>query len=202
MPPTRSWWPVSKPARPKGKGSVSQKMVVDGVQVSFTPKKVKNINMRVSKPDGQVAVSAPTWMDVASVESFIREKMPWIRRRQKAIAEAPSACGHKASPEELADWREKVSAATEELVSYWEPVMGVRAGVLAYRNMTSRWGSCNPKTGRVCINIQLANYPPVCLEYVVVHELCHLIERKHGPRFKELMTKYLPDWRQRRALLR
>jgi len=196
---------VREPVRSKGKaaeGSAPQKMVVDGIEASFTPKRIKNINIRVKKPDGQVVVSAPAWMDVASVESFIREKAPWIRRRQRAIAEAPSPFDRTASPEELADWREQVSAATERLIAHWEPAMGVRAGTLAYRNMTSRWGSCNPKTGRICINIQLANYPPACLEYVVVHELCHLIEKGHGQRFKALMTGYLPDWRQRRALLR
>ncbi|WP_270295883.1 M48 family metallopeptidase [Eggerthella sinensis] len=81
-------------------------------------------------------------------------------------------------------------------------IMGVKAGKLAYRNMTSRWGSCQPATGRICINVRLALYPPECLEYVVVHELCHLLERGHGPRFKALMDAFMPDWRTRRAKLR
>ena len=80
--------------------------------------------------------------------------------------------------------------------------MGVKAGKLAYRNMTSRWGSCQPATGRICINVRLALYPPECLEYVVVHELCHLLERGHGPRFHQLMDTFMPDWKQRRAKLR
>ena len=80
--------------------------------------------------------------------------------------------------------------------------MGVRAGKVAYRNMTSRWGSCQPSTGRICINVRLALYPPECLEYVVVHELCHLLERGHGPRFHELMDAFMPDWKTRRAKLR
>ena len=53
-----------------------------------------------------------------------------------------------------------------------------------------------------CINVRLALYPPECLEYVVVHELCHLRERGHGQRFKDLMDTYMPDWRERRAKLR
>ena len=51
----------------------------------------------------------------------------------------------------------------------------MKAQKLAYRNMKSRWGSCQPSTGRICINVRLALYPPECLEYVVVHELCHLL---------------------------
>ena len=93
-------------------------------------------------------------------------------------------------------------ACVPPLVAAWEPIMGVKAGRLAYRNMTSRWGSCQPATGRICINVRLALYPPECLEYVVVHELCHLRERGHGQRFKDLMDTYMPDWRERRAKLR
>ena len=63
-------------------------------------------------------------------------------------------------------------------------------------------GSCQPATGRICINVRLALYPPECLEYVVVHELCHLLEGGHGPRFKALMDAFMPDWRERRAKLR
>ena len=99
-------------------------------------------------------------------------------------------------------WRAVVEACVPALVEAWEPIMGVKAGKLAYRNMTSRWGSCQPATGRICINVRLALYPPECLEYVVVHELCHLLERGHGPRFKERMDAFMPDWRERRAKLR
>lgn len=68
--------------------------------------------------------------------------------------------------------------------------------------MVSRWGSCNVKTGRICINVQLAAQPPECLEYVVVHELCHLREANHGPRFHALLDAYLPHWRDAERKLR
>ncbi len=104
--------------------------------------------------------------------------------------------------EELAEWRAIVEAFTPVLIEKWAPIIGVRPGKLAYRNMVSRWGSCNVKTGRICINVQLAAHPPECLEYVVVHELCHLREANHGPRFKALLDRYLPDWRQAEAKLK
>ena len=102
---------------------------------------------------------------------------------------------------EIAEWRAVVEAFTPALVEKWAPIIGVRPGKLAYRNMVSRWGSCNVKTGRICINVQLAAFPPECLEYVVVHELCHLHEANHGPRFKALLTRYLPHWRDAEAKL-
>ena len=118
-----------------------------------------------------------------------------------AIA-TPMAQASQASKAEVAQWRAVVQACVPALVAAWEPIMGVKAGQLAYRNMTSRWGSCQPSTGRICINVRLALYPPECLEYVVVHELCHLLERGHGPRFHQLMDRFMPDWKQRRDKLR
>lgn len=103
---------------------------------------------------------------------------------------------------ELAEWRAVVEAFTPALIEKWAPIIGVRPGKLAYRNMVSRWGSCNVKTGHICINVQLATHPPECLEYVVVHELCHLLEANHGPRFKALLDAYLPHWREAEAKLK
>jgi predicted metal-dependent hydrolase len=68
--------------------------------------------------------------------------------------------------------------------------------------MVSRWGSCNVKSGHITINIQLAAQPPDCLEYVVVHELCHLLEPSHNARFHALMTQFLPTWKQSERKLR
>ena len=79
--------------------------------------------------------------------------------------------------------------------------MDVTPGKLAYRNMTSRWGSCQPSTGRICINVRLALYPPRCLEYVVVHELAHLLVHGHGAQFYAVLDCYLPDWRESKKLL-
>lgn len=176
--------------------------MVDDVQVLLTKKHVKNINLRVKSPEGQVRVSAPLWVNTATVEAFVREKMGWIRDKQQSLAHSPRADARIMSAEELAQAKKYIEASSKPLVHTWEAIIGVKAQTLAYRNMTSRWGSCNPATGRICLNIQLVNYPPACLEYVVVHELCHLLERGHGPQFKALMDKHLPDWRERKALLK
>jgi predicted metal-dependent hydrolase len=69
------------------------------------------------------------------------------------------------------------------------------------RHMRSRWGSCNTRTGRICMNSELCCHAPSCLEYVTTHELCHLIEPSHGAAFKALMDTFYPDWRSARAEL-
>ena len=178
-----------------------RELQVDDLSVALTVKRIKNVNLRV-KSDGTISVSAPPWVGDRQIAAFVREKRGWIEARRQAAADSPRSLAEDASPEEVAAWRSVVEAVVPALIGKWEPVMGVRAGKIAYRNMTSRWGSCNPKTGRICINVQLAKYPPECLEYVVVHELCHLLERGHGPRFKALMDSFLPDWRSIRAQLR
>lgn len=175
---------------------------VDEFEVWILRKRIKNINLRVKPPDGRIEVSAPLRVDTSFVRAFVREKRDWIRKQQERIAASPQGRAAAASPDEVAQWREVVQAFVPPLIAKWEPIMGVKAGKIAYRNMTSRWGSCQPSTGRICINVRLALYPPECLEYVVVHELCHLLERGHGPRFHALMDSFLPDWKAIRAKLR
>ena len=177
-------------------------LVVDGLVVRLTRKRIKNLNLRVHRGGGFVEVSAPAYVRDRDIERFVREKRPWIDAKLAQVAASPAAVAAEAGPEEVAAWRAVVEACVPALVEAWEPIMGVKAGKLAYRNMTSRWGSCQPATGRICINVRLALYPPECLEYVVVHELCHLLERGHGSRFKALMDAFMPDWRDRRAKLR
>ena len=175
---------------------------VDEFEVWILRKRIKNINLRVKPPDGRIEVSAPLRVDTSFVRAFVREKRDWIRKQQERIAASPQGRAAAASPDEVAQWREVVQAFVPPLIAKWEPIMGVKTGKIAYRNMTSRWGSCQPSTGRICINVRLALYPPECLEYVVVHELCHLLERGHGPRFHALMDAFLPDWKAIRAKLR
>lgn len=177
-------------------------LLVDGIEVRLSRKRVKNLNLRISRDGSHVDVSAPSWVSEDEVRGFVRRKAAWIESHLAQAADTPMARASQATPEEVARWREAVSACVPALIAAWEPIMGVRAGKVAYRNMTSRWGSCQPSTGRICINVRLALYPPECLEYVVVHELCHLLERGHGPRFRQLMDAFMPDWKQRRAKLR
>lgn len=174
---------------------------VDGIEYWLEHKRVKNVNIRI-RPDGRVMVSAPVRMSERHIKRVISEKSEWIQRAQQRMAQSSQARAENATKEEQAEWRAVVEACTPALVAEWEPIIGVKAGKLVYRNMRSRWGSCQPETGRICINTRLALYPPECLEYVVVHELCHFLVHGHGPKFNSLMDKLMPDWKQRRDKLR
>lgn len=180
----------------------TKELPVDGLIVLLTRKRIKNLNLRIARTGEHVEISAPWHVRDQDIVRFVREKRPWIDAKLAQAASSPSALAAKATPAEVVAWRAVVETCVPALVEAWEPLMGVKAGALVYRNMTSRWGSCQPSTGRICINVRLALYPPECLEYVVVHELCHLLESGHGPRFKALMDAFMPDWRERRAKLR
>lgn len=84
---------------------------------------------------------------------------------------------------------------------YWEARLGVKASAISIRKMKTKWGSCNTDTKRILINLELAKKPVECLEFILVHELVHLLERHHNKKFVALMDKHLPDWRERRNLL-
>ena len=83
-----------------------------------------------------------------------------------------------------------------------EPLVGAHATSWQLRAMSSRWGSCTPARGSIRINVRLAAYPPACLEYVVAHELAHLIEPSHNARFHAVVAHAIPDEAQVRARLR
>lgn len=176
-------------------------LFIDDLEVWVIERKRSKHQRLHVQPDGRVEVSVPYAYPDELVEDFVREKRDWIVQARLKIQDSPMARAATADPAEVREWRKVVEAFTPALVEKWEPILGVKAGKLAYRKMKSRWGSCQPSTGRICINVVLAICPPECLEYVVVHELCHLLVAGHGPQFRALMDSVMPDWKERRAKL-
>lgn len=98
-------------------------------------------------------------------------------------------------------YREAVRDALPKLIKKWSEKIGLEIPSWNVRRMRTMWGSCNSQKRRILINSELAKKPIECLEYIVVHELTHLIERLHNDRFRDILDTYLPDWRERRSLL-
>jgi predicted metal-dependent hydrolase len=115
-----------------------------------------------------------------------------------AAAEATSE--HRS--EVLDRWyRDQLRGAIPDLIAKWEGNTGITVPKWSIRRMKTKWGSCNRETGHIWFNVELAKKHPECLEYLIVHEMTHLLERGHGERFAKLMDKALPDWRRRREVL-
>lgn len=98
-------------------------------------------------------------------------------------------------------YKQELAGRGEQLLQAWEKKMGVRHTGLKVHRMKTRWGSCNVRTGSINLNTLLACWPEECLEYIVVHELAHLQEANHSPRFHAIVESYLPQWRERKKLL-
>ena len=104
--------------------------------------------------------------------------------------------------EVLEQWyRTQLRLAIPPLIEKWETKLGVTVPKWSIRRMKTKWGSCNRETGHIWLNVELAKKHPESLEYLTVHEMTHLLERTHGPRFAKLMDGYLPDWRALRDRL-
>ena len=91
-------------------------------------------------------------------------------------------------------YRAQLRKALPAIITGWERVMNVRVNDFGIKRMKTRWGTCNRKVGRIWINLELAKRSPECLEYIVVHEMVHLIERGHNAIFYGHMDRFLPQW--------
>ncbi len=128
----------------------------------------------------QVICKTKTYLDL-----FVREQ---------------STLDHKAAV--LKEWyREQLKKVLEELIPKWENILEVKANQVKVHTMRTKWGSCNTENGNILINIELAKKPIESIEYVVAHELIHLIERNHNDNFKAHLDKYLPSWKKIREEL-
>jgi len=101
----------------------------------------------------------------------------------------------------LAWYRRELKALIPSLIKKWEEIIGVTVQDWGVKKMKTKWGSCNINERRIWLNLELAKKPVECLEYVVVHEMVHLLERNHSDRFKQMMDQFMPQWRQNRDIL-
>lgn len=164
-------------------------MLLNGYDVKITERaNCKRIILRCR--DGAFSMSVPPGTSPRMILSFAKANEAWMHT---VLAEKPP-------PRQALD-PERLERLIRQMLPQWEARMGVKAGAIRYREMVSRWGSCQPKTGSITLNTRLAGKCEACIEYVLVHELCHLIHPDHSPAFHGAMTRLMPDWRSRRARL-
>jgi len=97
----------------------------------------------------------------------------------------------------LEDWyRKRLRQRAGKYIAFWEKQMNLKVAEFGIKRMRTKWGSCNREAKRIWLNLELAKKPKECLEYIVVHEMVHVLERNHGTRFVALMDQFLPQWRQ------
>jgi predicted metal-dependent hydrolase len=98
-------------------------------------------------------------------------------------------------------YRDILRAEAIKAINTWQDRLGVQAGDLFIQRMKTKWGSCNPRTGNIRLNTELAKKPLACLDYVVLHELAHIMEPTHSEAFHLILDRIMPQWREVRNLL-
>ena len=135
----------------------------------------RRYRLRVSEGHGQCKVLLRT---PATIELYVR---PQTNAKQREQA--------------LQRWyRERLRALIPPLLEKWQPVVGVQVADWGIKKMKTKWGSCTKDARRIWLNLELAKKPMQCLEYIVVHEIVHLLERQHNDRFRALMDQLMPQW--------
>jgi predicted metal-dependent hydrolase len=127
-----------------------------------------------------------------------------VELRSRSILELRARRALSAEQRErvLQTWyRQRLKELAEPLIAQWQSTLGVPLQAWCIRRMKTKWGSCNTESRRILLNLELAKKSPECLEYIVVHELVHLLVRHHDERFQALMDRHLPRWRSIRRVL-
>ena len=222
-------------------------ITVAGLNVDIVRKDIKNLHIGVYPPVGRVRVAAPEHLADEQIRLAVIQRLPWIKRRRKALQDAerqsqremitgethyvwgvrrrltlverpgkrevtaggtrlvisvPAGTDAVTRRRVLENWyREQLRAQIPDIIARWEPKVGRSVATWQIKRMKTKWGSCNPAAARLWFNVELAKKDPRCLEYLVVHEMVHLIERGHGERFTAHMDRLMPDWRTRRDQL-
>lgn len=169
---------------------------VGDIVYTLTQKQVKNINLRVRR-DGTVCVSAHRRVSLTAIDAFVSEKAAWIEtaRRRAAEREAPES--------ELSD--AACLALFEAVSDRIYPAFAVylpHKPQIRVKKLKSCWGVCHYTKGYITLNSALAMKPPAAVEYVILHEYVHFLEHDHQKGFHTWMARLMPDYKERRKLLR
>jgi predicted metal-dependent hydrolase len=134
---------------------------------------------------------------------FEKDQAPSIdlKHSQMHLLGRPGTDEHKKNAIVEQWYREQLKDAVRPLIAKWEQRMGVKVSRFFVQRMKTKWGSCSPANGSIRLNTDLAKKPKECLEYIVVHEMAHLLEPTHNARFVALMDRFLPRWNFHRQQL-
>jgi predicted metal-dependent hydrolase len=177
----------------------------------FVRTKTSWIKRQISKFDNQPHqsvreyVSGETlyvWGKQYYLQTEMGSKYALTLSGDRAILQARKETTAESRENFIKEWyRRQLKSEVARALPKWEKLTGLKAASWQTKYMTTRWGTCNTVTQKIWFNLQLAKKTPPCLEYIILHELIHLIEKKHNDRFVSMMDKYMPMWREVRATL-
>ena len=175
----------------------------NGMDIQVTYRRTSRLSMRIVK-NGDVHVSAPIGLSRKRVEAFIEAHRDWIdKARENALKRLKKRDDFYnqlplATKAQKAEATARLKVLVEPMIERYAAAMGVRPSKVYFKLTISRWGQCNVKDCSIYLSMYVLLLPDWCVEHVVVHELCHLLEPSHNARFHALMDQYFPRWREAR----
>ncbi len=158
----------------------------------------KSIGIRISDT-GEVIVRAPRYTPVREIEAVLLQHTEWIEKNKRR-AEDRKAQFDNLDKEQTEQLRQLAKVCLTKKTEYFAGCMGLTYEKITITSAKKRLGSCST-SGSICYSLYLLLYPDAAVDYVVVHELAHLVQPNHSEKFYEVIGRYLPDWQARRALL-
>lgn len=199
---------------PSGRVRVAAPLLINDEAVRlFTISKLAWIKRQQAKFEGQERQSAREFVSGEShyyqgnrylLNVIYRAGAPEVVIRNNKTMELYVRPGSDTAQRErvLLGWyRQRLKEEITPLIAKWETIIGVEVAEWGVKQMKTKWGTCNIEAQRIWLNLELIKKPPHCLEYIIVHELIHLLERHHNERFFALMTRHLPLWHHYREEL-
>lgn len=182
---------------------MTETLHIDGFTIPVVRRRMRSIRLRVCAPAGEVKVSAPCGVSRDRVREFVEAKLPWIREHQQKIqARPPQPVWQRFDNATQQQYRAQLLEQLPLLIAHYEKRLKVSVAGFRLRHMKTRWGTCNTRSHCITVNLELARYPLAQLEYVVAHELAHLRVAGHDRRFYALLDEVMPDWRERKQVLK
>ena len=181
---------------------MAKTLIIDGLGVEVTRKRIKRMNMRIKEPDGRVVISAPYRVHESEIIAFVRSKRRWIDRNAEMVRARAAAHPEPETKAEKEARRRHLKRRIEERLPYIEKATGLKSSGWTVRDMKSRWGSCNTVTFHLNFSLMLADRSDEELDYVILHELVHTKVPNHGPDFYAMMDRYMPGWKDIRKEMR
>ena len=151
--------------------------------------------------DCRVLVRAPLRLSQAKIDAFVESHTVWIQAHLEQQRQRMTSAPPPPTEADITALKAKARAILPGKVAYWSEKMGIRPTGLKITAARKRYGSCSGKNS-LCFSCFLMDCPEEAIDLVVVHELCHIREKNHGPRFYALLGQYLPDYKERKKLLR
>ena len=168
--------------------------------IEITRKQVKNLNFRMkpSEPN-KIYISIPLRANyedaIKLLDSPRIRKMLEKSRKNLAEAKPMKTDWYEKQKPYIGEYSRRLEKLLPEMFDRWQKTLGVRASKITIKDTRSQWGSCNVKNHNISISVWLGAFPEECIEYVVVHELVHLLEKGHNARFYGYLDRYYPEWK-------